>query len=395
MYLSFETGGSGRLPLLIPVTVCLFIIAGFINQWQVPHFVSDARFIRGWLPWLSLGILLPILGALLNDYPTRTLLSSLSIFNSILIMWFGYYFGSSIPTYYRNRLWTGSLCAAITMQFLYSMLQFLAKHYRTFELIYSPMRMWDLLTQIASNNFISARSIGFYENPNTLGFSAALFLIVSFYTVESKIIKYSLCTMCLAILLLSQSRGIIASLLILMLISTLNDIFRLKMRSFVYGCGLSIIAILISVLIYAYVTDDQYYDRIISFAGVFMSDYQIDENLSARIALWKAALDYWNSHLFGSLGPPEYMLGTAIDSDWYRMLAQGGPLYVITFISLIAHSLFIKTEHIETQCLKALSILIAVAGFTQVPTLYPPIVVYWFIVGISFVRVYSPNSNIS
>jgi hypothetical protein len=107
-----------------------------------------------------------------------------------------------------------------------------------------------------------------------------------------------------------------------------------------------------------------------------------DPNVVGRIQFWEAGMGLLASHPFGTFGPPEFLLGTAVDSDWVRALLQGGPIFLAALALALGGGALIRGDDgPERRLVRALSVYVAVAAITQLPLQYPSAYLYWAVVG--------------
>jgi hypothetical protein len=111
-----------------------------------------------------------------------------------------------------------------------------------------------------------------------------------------------------------------------------------------------------------------------------------DEGLSGRVDLWAASLLLLDTRPFGSLGPPEMLLGSAIDSGWIRALVQGSVPYLAALALMLATGFLLRAPSTDGLRLQSLSLLIALAAVSQLPLAYPPTILYWLVVGTVLAR---------
>ena len=83
---------------------------------------------------------------------------------------------------------------------------------------------------------------------------------------------------------------------------------------------------------------------------------------------------------WGTWGPPELLLGTAVDSSWFETFAQGSVPYAAA-LGLLLISAATLGGFRYRHALRVLAVFIAVAGLTQTPFGYPPILLFWVLLG--------------
>jgi hypothetical protein len=120
--------------------------------------------------------------------------------------------------------------------------------------------------------------------------------------------------------------------------------------------------------------------RFASLLAVFTQGPQADANLAGRLDYWSAVTTLNATYPWGTLGPPELLLGTAIDSSWFQTFAQGSVPYAAALGLLLLSALSV-TEFRNRQALRVMAVLITVAGITQTPFGYPAIALFWVFLG--------------
>ncbi|MGZ8502053.1 MAG: hypothetical protein ACXWW6_04285, partial [Candidatus Limnocylindrales bacterium] len=105
-----------------------------------------------------------------------------------------------------------------------------------------------------------------------------------------------------------------------------------------------------------------------------------DANLAGRLDYWSAVTALNRIYPFGTLGPPELLLGSAVDSTWFRAFSQGSILYVASLGLMLSVSLVVGDPRYRLA-LRLVTVMIAVAGLTMDPFGYPVIYLYWVLLG--------------
>ena len=121
-------------------------------------------------------------------------------------------------------------------------------------------------------------------------------------------------------------------------------------------------------------------ERFGSLVRVVTEGPQADPNLAGRLDYWSAVTALNSVYPWGTLGTPELLLGSAIDSTWFRAFGQGSVIYVTSLIVLLVSSLLVGGSRFS-QPLRLITVVVAVAGVTQNPFGYPIIVLYWVVLG--------------
>jgi len=339
-------------------------------------FLATPAFVLGVSPYLALTLLLPVLGVMFNAFPERTLLSLTEGTTALSFL----VIGAALSSGYR-RCWSRWLLIAVTVQLLYSAGQ--AVYYSQapgWELL-TPLHEWDL-SQADPLTFVQGRSSGLYFNPNVLGFWAGLAVILSWSMLSP---RYRWVGVALGVLtlLLSQSRGAAAALLAALVCGAVLSIAgggffsgRIFKGIFVFALAITAALSIAALIVPAGLLGD----RFGALFSVWSEGPRADPNLAARLDLWEAVTALNAVYPWGTLGPPEYVLGNAVDNAWFRAFSQGSILYVATLAMLLVAGFFISPYR-HGFALRLVTILIAVAGFTQTPFAYPAIVLFWVLLG--------------
>ncbi len=104
-----------------------------------------------------------------------------------------------------------------------------------------------------------------------------------------------------------------------------------------------------------------------------------DPNLAGRLDFWSAVTRLNAVYPWGTLGSPELILGTSIDSTWFRAFGQGSVLYVGALALMLLSATLVGGSVPASRSLVA--VVVAVAGVTMNPFGYPVIVLFWALLG--------------
>ena len=111
-----------------------------------------------------------------------------------------------------------------------------------------------------------------------------------------------------------------------------------------------------------------------------------DAALSQRFDFWAGASALSAIYPLGTFGPPEMLLGTAIDNDWIRLFLQASIAgFASVGIMLIGGAIWADRSRLCGRALTASSVVVAVCALTHTPLTYPPIALYWLVVGLCIV----------
>ncbi len=372
------TGGRGVLPLLLiaaPVAA-MMTIARYGSRRSL-GFLANPIFMLGVVPYLALTALLPILGVMFHDYPERTLLTSAETVTAVSFLVLGAALSST-----EGRSWSPWLLIAITFQLVYAAGQALYLSGGPGWELFGPFREWDLSLQSLVGQVVLGRSSGLYLNPNVLGLWAGVAVILGWamLTPRSRFVGLSLAILTL---LLSQSRGAAVALVAALFAgaalsvarghfgssTTLKAIFSFALAGLVaLGAALSI------------ESAGALSDRFGALYQILTEGLQADANLADRLDYWFAVSVLNSMYPWGTWGSPELLLGTAVDSSWFRTFAQGSVFYVAALALLTGASMFVHQFRYR-HALRLITVLVAVAGLTQTPFSYPVIAVFWVFLG--------------
>jgi hypothetical protein len=376
--LSVSTGGRGALPLLVLVVplVAILAIATYGRQRSL-GFLGHPIFLVGVLPYVALTLILPMLGIIFYGYPERTLLniSGATSALSFLVV------GAALSARGAGS-WTRWLVLAIVIQFAYALGQAIYQGRGPGWELFTPFHAWDLSLQGLNGVLVQARSSGLYFNPNELGLWAGMALVLAWAILPGRL-RYIAITVALLTLLLSQSRGItvaLASALFAGVVLTIAE-GRISLSSAMKTVGVVSVVVLVAAAVALIIgIPDAAIQRFASLVAVVTQGPQADANLAGRLDYWSAVTTLNATYPWGTLGPPELLLGTAVDSSWFETFAQGSVPYAATLGLLLLSAMSI-TEFRYRQALRVMTVLIAVAGITQTPFGYPPIALFWVFLG--------------
>lgn len=126
------------------------------------------------------------------------------------------------------------------------------------------------------------------------------------------------------------------------------------------------------------------FERFKSGIEVFLYGVSADQNFLTRVEVWKQSLGLFKKYPLGTFGPPELILGTAVDNDWIRLLLQGGIMYVASFLIMIFAGILIpkSSESKVGKFLLYMSLTLPVVAISETPTIYIPMAIYWFGLGL-------------
>ena len=376
--LAIATGGRGALPLMtfMAPTAALWAVARH-GTGQTLAFARSPVFLIGVLPYLGLAFVLPFLGVMFNRYPERTLISITEATTAFSFLVLGAA-ASTAPL----RHWRPWITIAIVLQLTYAAGQtaYLGR-WPGWEL-FSPLHAWDLSYQGLYGDFVQARASGLYFNPNELGLWAGVAAVLAWAVMTP---RWRLAGVVLAVmtLLLSQSRGATVALVAALAAGITMAFVHRRVRAphaarTAISVGLAV-AVAIVVVVVVQPSHDLV-DRFSALATVWAQGPRADLNLAGRLDYWASVIDLNAVYPLGTWGPPESLLGSAVDSTWFRVFAQGSVLYVGALVLLLVSPFAVRDSWFK-DTLIVITVLLAVAGLTQTPLNYPIAFLFWALLG--------------
>ena len=371
-----DTGGRGILPLVDVISpfVALATIVVF-GQRRSLGFLHHPAFTFGVLPYLVLTAFLPVLGIMFQGFPVRTLLSLTGATTELSFVIIGAALAMT-PT----AAWSRWLLVAIVAQLIYGAGQTSYLLHGPGWQLFVPFHQWDL-SLVDIQTFVQARSTGLYLNPNELGLWAAAAAVFGWSLLSGRVRNVGI-TLAFLTLLLSQSRGVLVALLVVCAASVAIWLVRGRIAADSVRAGVSLVAALVVAFIIAIVIapPGALETRFGALLEILSKGPRADQNLAGRLDYWSAVADLNVSHPLGTWGSPELILGTAIDSSWFRAFAQGSVFSVAALVLLLAAAVTLR-DFPQRNPLRLLTVLIAIAGITQTPFSYPVIAIFWVFLG--------------
>lgn len=336
-------------------------------------FLQNSAFVLMVAPFLALMFVLPWFGVFFNGYGVQTLYSLTAV-----TTWVSFLIIGAAVSGAGARSWSTWLAVAIGLQFLYSVAQAAWLGGGPVADVLRPLIQWDLT--VAGDDILFGRSSGLYTNPNILGFWAAVATMLAL-TLVSPAVRPIALVLAILTLVLSQSRGATAALLVAGAIGAVGTLLvgripksQLKSLAWVLLLLLLLAPVVVTIL------PAQSFGRFEALADVLAQGAGADRNLAGRIDFWVEAADLSRQYPLGTWGPPEAPLGTAIDSEWFSAFAQGSIVLVFAQLLLLLAPVGVGTYQ-GRHALWLLAIVIAVAGITQTPMSYAPIFLFWALLG--------------
>jgi hypothetical protein len=378
LQISVSTGGNGALPLLdlIAPPAALLAIAAYGSQRSL-RYLGSPVFLLGILPYLALSAVLPVLGVMFYGYPVRTLLAATGLTTALSLVTIGAALSDR-----NERAWAPWVFIAIVAQFTYGLAQAVYVARGPGWELFGPFHNWDLSLQALGGVLVQTRSSGLYFNPNELGLWAGMAALIGWSILPSRLRVLGV-TLAVGTLLLSQSRGASVALVAALCVAVVvafgqRSVSAERAMKALVSLGVvgGLVVFAVSVIGLPAVT----LERFSSLLSVLSQGPQADANLAGRLDYWHAVITLNAFYPWGTWGPPELLLGTAIDSSWFQAFAQGSVPYAaalgVLFISTV---MLVRSRCGPLLCV--LAVFIAVAGLTQTPFGYPPIILFWVLLG--------------
>ena len=389
LFFRVSSGGRGILPVLELVIPLLAAVMLLLEQPGASlQFWKSRRFRLLFAPYLALTLALPFLGVLYHEYPERTIITSLPAFRALAFISFGCWLAGAGEKVRRiaGRYLFGLIC----LEGLLAATQYGHNHGLISGGLLELQYRWDLTTQFqySSEYVITGRSIGTFINPNELGFWSAISFWLAVVLLKGRprlIAGFAALTS----LFLSQSRGslfaLTASLLLWGAYLALVRARHLRAARDTMLCGL------LGLILFATLTGVFLQDRLANSpvlarfgAGikVLSQGASADENAEGRVQAWKNALVFYSNHLTGTWGEPQMLFGSFMDNDYVRILLQGSPFYLGTFILLLAASVrTLPSARFSGRLIALLAVVVAVNGMTANPVAYTAMGFFWMLIG--------------
>ena len=334
-------------------------------------------FILGVLPYVALSGLLPFLGTIFYGYPVRTLLSATDFTTAISFL----IVGAALAD--RDDIdWIPWIFTAIVVQFLYAAGQalYLARG-PGFEL-FTIFHNWDLSLETLNGVLVQARSSGLYFNPNELGLWSGMAVIIGWSILPSRLRVLGV-LLAAGTLLLSQSRGatvalVVAATVAVALAFALGHVSPARFARAAISLAVVLGIVVAAVVVIGLPTAE--IQRFSSLLAVLSQGPQADANLAGRLDYWQAVTALNAFYPWGTWGPPELLLGTAVDSSWFQAFAQGSVPYAAALGLLLVSTAALARSRYRLV-LFVLAVFVAMAGLTQTPFGYPPIILFWVLLG--------------
>lgn len=373
-----STGGRGAFGLVLVVAplVAAATIARHGTR-QTLGFLTHPAFVWAIAPFLVLTAVLPIFGVMFYGFPERTLLAITEATSALSFLVIGAALSSS-----DDHAWSRWLLLAIVLQLLYATGQAIYLARAPGWELFTPFHQWDLSLQMFFGELVQARGTGLYFNPNELGLWAGVAVILAWTMLPPRLRSIGV-TLALVTLILSQSRGALVALVVALAAGGVWSVVRGRPgRSTALRTVLSFAfaGLIVAVVVAAIGPSRELLSRFGALLDVLTQGPRADVNLAGRLDYWSAVLNLNLVYPWGTWGPPEMILGTAVDSSWFRAFSQGSVPYVAALALLILAPLAVRDSRFG-RGLVLVAVLVAVAGLTQTPLDYPVIYLFWVLLG--------------
>lgn len=386
LFITINTGSShpSVIELLPPVLALLAAIATIRSRGRNLAALLSREFLSIWAPYLALALVLPVIGVISGQYPLR----GLAAVRTPVYMVSALVLGAELRGEPGQglRSWGTPLLVAAIVLGVYAVVQQLIVGQLIPPGPWDHLLLWDAATQRAfGGDLVFGRSSAFFTNPNILGAWAAVVMVAGMFAVRGRF-RYAMLAATFALLVLSQSRGAgiaVVGAFAFLVFHTARHGRAPSLRSLrPYAAVMVFVLLGWAVLAVAGAPAGTLVHRVGS--GIGIATGGSDASISGRFAYWSDALQLLKSHPLGTFGPPETLLGSAVDSEWIRTLLQGSvPFIAALALAVVGGALRRGDGGPERVVLRALCVLIGIAGLTQLPLQYPVTYLFWALVGMT------------
>jgi hypothetical protein len=385
--ISVDTGGRGEVSALTLATLCLGAMSLF-GRSGVPRRIDWGRLLVFWGPYWACVGLLPLFAVLFQSYPTRVLFSSVTdaLFPMAIVAT-----GAKMSCYLREptRALAAALAPAVFLVLGYAACQAAYSAGVLDAGLWAPLAAWDRSVADALRVVQGSRPSGPYVNPNILGTWGALAFVLSATLMRGRLGRTLTMGAALLTVFLSQSRGsllaLVAGAAVLMLMKGEAGVDRTgRVRATVV-----VVAVTVAAWIGVGLAGGN-----LAGASRFLEGFVSllpgsapDPAVAGRFDFWSHAVTLNAMYPLGTFGPPEALLGTAVDNDWIRLFLQASMAGVVAAgVMLIGGTIFADRSRLCGRALTASSVVVALSALSETPLGYPPIALYWVVVGFCIVE---------
>lgn len=365
-------GGQGLLrlgPLLSVALIALMMLA----DGQTRQAAADTmRWGAPAVIFVAFGAALPFVGVML-DYPFRTITAAIVPLATGASLVFGVLIARNGAD--RDRVRYLMLLTVTIVAALAGILLFLFNRG-----IVLPgalaIDQWGIDTAEAyGTTWLRGRVGGLYTSPNILGTLGGLALVFAAFGDLAPRQRVALVAPALAILFVTQSRGVILGTVLAIAVGAA---FRERRSAMVRWQSIVtwvlVVVLAIAAVVGAATVFPQYVEalteRIVSAARVLTEGAGADRNFAGRVVFWQSAWQLLQERALGTFGPPELALGTAVDNDYLRFALQGGFLYAGAWILYLVWLMTTGLRRGADRFVGAGAVFLAFTALTQTPSTY-------------------------
>lgn len=360
-------GGQGLLrfgPLLSVVVLAAMLLADAATRQAA---VDTLRWGSPAVLFVAFGSVLPFLG-IMSDAPARTITAAIGVLAMGASLVFGVLVARSGAD--RDRVRYVMLLVVASVAAVAGVLLFLFNRGITLPLA-KEINQWGIATAEAyGNTWLLGRTGGLYTSPNIFGTVGGLTLIFAAFGRLTRGQRVSLVVPALAVLFVTQSRSAILAVAVAI---AMGALFK-ERRSEIVQWQTVVTWVLVMVLVVATLAGvsamfPRYLEiltgRITSAAHILTEGPAADRNFAGRVVFWKSAWQLLQERPLGTWGPPELVLGSAVDNDYLRFALQGGILYAGVWILYLVWLMTTGFTHHADRFIGAGGVYLALTALTQ------------------------------
>ncbi|MBE0417450.1 MAG: O-antigen ligase family protein [Coriobacteriia bacterium] len=377
MVLSTGVGGGVGLLRLGPLLTIALAGAMLLVDSGARRAVADV--VRWGSPaalFVAIGAVLPVVGSLI-DYPFRTVTAAIVPLSTGAFFFFGVLVARTGADLDRIRYLVLVLVTSIAA--VAGLLLFLNNRGITLPFAVA-LDQWEIATAEAyGTTWLRGRVGGLYTSPNVLGTLGGLALVCAAFGRVLTRQRIALVVPALAILFVTQSRGVMVGTFLAIAVGWLSrerSRRRVRWQSVLTWALIAVLAA--GAVVGAAAVFPQYIaalsERINSAARILTEGVQADRNFAGRVAFWGSAWELLQQRVLGTFGPPEMMLGSAVDNDYLRFALQGGFLYAGAWVFYLAWLMRTGLRDGADRFVGAGAVFLAFIALTQIPSTYVMIV---------------------
>lgn len=342
-----------------------------------------------WTPYFALGVILPIAGVVFLSYPLTTLYGVVTVVvNPLAAVIVGFVVFRS-QSERLMKLVNICINGGMLVQATFAVLQLLRILGYSNTLVDS-VTMWDIESQsrIKEEYVIIGRSIGTFINPNVLG----VWCLITFFwnLFQSKgLIRLFFSSVAIITLVLTQSRGstmgLFAGLLmyfIRLAILQQREQPEIRMTTLI---GLGSVAVTIAFALALVSPSFSLLPGSERWRGgveVITRGVAADANFATRVQVWRESISFLDEYPLGTWGPPQVKFILPPDNLYVHTLLQGSIFYLSSLlVGFIGSASFLFSMRRAALLFSIVSISMAANSVSALPLLYPPGLLYWYLLG--------------